>query len=118
MKYESLNLDNNIQVKYVIGQDSHENTEILQNADENDYWFHAELSSSCHVIANVPASVKTVKKWKTHIIKKGALLCKQHTNKLKSLQNVVIIYTSIKNITPTKIPGEVKIAGNTKSVVI
>ena len=102
MKYESLILDNNIQVKYVIGQDAHENTEILQNADENDYWFHAELSSSCHVIANVPASVKTVKKWKTHIIKKGALLCKQNTSSIKTKQTVYIIYYKTKNIKENK----------------
>ena len=117
MKYESLILDNNIQVKYVIGQDAHENTEILQNADENDYWFHAELSSSCHVIANVPASVKTVKKWKTHIIKKGALLCKQNTNSIKTKQNVSIMYSKVKNVVECEKPGQVIVAESNNIII-
>jgi len=51
------------------------------------------------------------------IIKKGAILCKQNTNKLKSCKNVSIIYTNITNVTKTDILGSV-IATNTKCIFI
>ena len=50
-----------------------------------------------------------------YIITAGALLCKNNTNKLKSLKNIEIIYTQIKNITKTKIPGCVE-TQNVKTV--
>jgi hypothetical protein len=43
------------------------------------------------------------------IIKKGAILCKINTNSLKSLNNVKITYTKIKNVIKTTIPGTVNI---------
>lgn len=115
MKLEHWNYMNN-EIIFKIGKSASENTCIIKDAEQDDIWFHAQHDSSCHVVTKLPENI--TKKEKQTILKRGALLCKQHTNKLKSLQNVVVIYTSIKNITPTKIPGEVKIAGNTKSVVI
>ena len=41
------------------------------------------------------------------IIKKGALLCKENTNKLKSLSNHVFMYTYVKNVVKTNVPGTV-----------
>ena len=50
------------------------------------------------------------------IIKTGAILCKNNTNKLKSISHIPIIYTQIKNITKTNIPGCV-LTQNTKTIV-
>jgi len=52
-----------------------------------------------------------------YIIKVGALLCKNNTNKLKSVKNVEIVYTQIKNVTKTSVPGCV-LTQNTKTVVV
>jgi len=51
-----------------------------------------------------------------YIIKVGALLCKNNTNKLKSIKNVEIMYTYIKNIVKTEVPGCV-ISQNTKTII-
>ena len=117
MKYEIFEIEN-IQVKFVIGKDANENTEILKNAEENDYWFHAELCSSCHVIAIVPPySIKAVKKLKSYIIKRGAIICKQNTNSLKSKKNVSIIYSKVKNVTECERPGQV-IVSESNNIII
>ena len=56
------------------------------------------------------------KKNYNYIIKVGALLCKNNTNKLKSIKNVEIIYTYIKNVVKTDVSGCV-IAQNTKTII-
>ena len=54
--------------------------------------------------------LKTKQRLQSHIE-----ICKNNTNKLKSLKNIEIIYTQIKNITKTKIPGCVE-TQNVKTV--
>lgn len=39
----------------------------------------------------------------------GALLCKSNTNKLKTIANVEIVYSQIKNLVKTSVPGCVSI---------
>jgi hypothetical protein len=56
------------------------------------------------------------KKELRYVIKTGALLCKNNTNKLKSIKNVEIIYTQIKNITKTDIDGCV-LTQNVKTII-
>ena len=51
-----------------------------------------------------------------YVIKVGALLCKSNTNKIKSIKNIVIIYTFIKNIAKTATTGCV-ITQNTKTII-
>jgi hypothetical protein len=51
-----------------------------------------------------------------YIITAGALLCKNNTNKLKSMKNVNIIYTKITNVVKTNVPGCV-ITKDTKTIV-
>ena len=71
-----------------------ENFEVIDKCSQDDLWFHAKNISSCHVVCQLPE--KLSKKEMSYIIKVGALLCKNNTNKLKICKNVEIIYTYIK----------------------
>ena len=101
---------------FYIGKNQNENFEVIDKGNENDLWFHANNISSCHVVCVLPEEIKLCKKELKYIIKTGALLCKNNTNKLKNLKNIEIIYTNIKNITKTDISGCV-ITENTKMII-
>jgi predicted ribosome quality control (RQC) complex YloA/Tae2 family protein len=102
------------EVTFYIGKSQSENFEVIDKGSQDDLWFHAKEISSCHVVCELPESLN--KKEFSYIIKTGALLCKNNTNKLKGLSNVEIIYTKIENITKTKIPGCV-LTQNEKKIV-
>ncbi len=102
------------EIVFHIGKKQSENFEVIDNGDNDDLWFHAKNESSCHVVCELPNDIN--KKDLRYITKVGALLCKNNTNKLKSLKNVEIIYTQIKNITKTEVAGCV-ITSNTKTIV-
>jgi predicted ribosome quality control (RQC) complex YloA/Tae2 family protein len=102
------------EITFHIGRNQSENFATIDKGSENDLWFHANDISSCHVVCEIPDDI--IKKDIKYIIKIGALLCKSNTNKLKSIKNVEIIYTQIKNITKTDVAGCV-ITQNTKTIV-
>jgi predicted ribosome quality control (RQC) complex YloA/Tae2 family protein len=102
------------EILFHIGKNQNENFKVIDMGSEDDLWFHAKDESSCHVVCVIPDDID--KKELQYIIKAGALLCKSNTNKLKSLSNVIITYTQIKNITKTKTPGCV-LTQNTKTIV-
>jgi predicted ribosome quality control (RQC) complex YloA/Tae2 family protein len=102
-------------VTFHIGKSQDENFQVIDKGRDEDIWFHAKNISSCHVVCEMPADVD--KKEIRYIVTVGALLCKNNTNKLKSLKNVEITYTQIKNITKTKVPGCVE-TKNTKTIVV
>ncbi len=102
------------EILFYIGKNQNENFKVIDMGLEDDLWFHAKDESSCHVVCEIPDDID--KKELQYIIKTGALLCKNNTNKLKSLSNVAITYTQIKNITKTKTPGCV-LTQNTKTIV-
>ena len=102
------------EILFYIGKNQKENFAVIDMGSEQDLWFHAKDESSCHVVCDLPDDIN--KKELQSIIKTGALLCKINTNKLKSLSNVAITYTQIKNITKTKTPGCV-LTQNTKTIV-
>ena len=102
------------EITFYIGKNQGENFATIDKGAEDDLWFHAKDESSCHVVCVIPDDID--KKELQYIIKAGALLCKSNTNKLKSLSNVIITYTQIKNITKTKTPGCV-LTQNTKTIV-
>lgn len=113
-------LKNGMVMYYYVGQNQHDNSNILKICSNNDVWFHAKNESSCHVVARLNddyTEISQDKKQFHHIIKKGALLCKQYTNKLKRLQNVEIIYTNLENVIETSVPGKV-ILSKQKTIVI
>ncbi len=100
---------------YKIGQNQSDHFNMIDSSGQNDVWFHANGESSCHVICSVPPEIK--KEELRYLIKQGALLCKQNTNKLKSQKNVEIIYAKIKDVTKTNIAGTVNVV-NSKMIKI
>ena len=102
------------EVLYIIGQNSHDNFQIIDEAEPHDLWFHIEGLPSCHVIAHVDEALSN--KQLIPVIKQGAVLCKMHS-KYKSAKNLPITYTKIKYVEKTNILGSV-ITQNEKKVVI
>lgn len=94
----------NTSVVFLVGQSAQDNDTILQNAKSEDLWFHVNHKSSCHVIANT-SDIIVPRKHMKYIIKQGAVLCKQYS--YPSDKNLEIIYTRVKNIETTNIPGKV-----------
>jgi len=96
-----------------IGKNKYNNWELIDNATENDVWFHVANSSSSHIILETDIPINKIP---IQVIKRCACLCKSHSSS-RSVKDCEIIYTNIKNITKTKNVGEV-IATNTKRIVI
>lgn len=105
----------NREITFYIGQKQSENFDVIDMGKNNDLWFHANDISSCHVVAIIPEDIN--KKDLRSIIKMGSLLCKNNTNKLTSLNGVEFVYTQIKNLEKTNVPGCVKIK-NIKTIKI
>ncbi len=104
------------EITYYIGKNDKDNFEIIDASNPNDIWFHANNISSSHVIlklSNIDTNID--KKDLRQLIKKGALLCKQNTNKLNNNNIFEFIYTEIKNIEKTDKIGCV-ITKNTKTI--
>lgn len=95
----------NEQVQYTIGSNKRENSYIVEKSNFDDIWFHASDYPSCHVIAKMPKNLN--KKQRMTIIKFGVLLCKQNTNQLKNMSNILFNYTKIKNVKNTEVEGMV-----------
>ena len=116
MKIETLFIQGlNREITFYIGRNKNENFEVIDEGTPNDLWFHANEVSSCHIVANVPIDITS--KEKKYIIKTGAILCKKYTNKLKTSNNVEVIYTEIKNVEKTQYSGCVKIK-NSKTIIV
>jgi predicted ribosome quality control (RQC) complex YloA/Tae2 family protein len=109
-------IDNNTNIEYIcnIGRSAQENWDLFDESNENDLWFHLEDSSSPYVILKTNNTKKN--KISKNVIKTCAIYCKQYS-KLKSSNNVSIIYTEIKNIKKTNIVGSV-ITTNVKKIII
>ena len=115
MKEENIFIDAlKREITFYIGKNQSENFHVIDKGKPTDLWFHAKEVSSCHVVCVMPDNLS--KKDMQYVAKVGALLCKTNTNKLKSVKKVEIIYTFIKNVTKTDIPGCV-ITTNTKTMV-
>lgn len=116
MKIENIYYDSiDREITFLIGNNAHENFDILDQSNGNDIWFHAKDYPSCHVIAKIPFEMnRNILK---PIIKKGALLCKQNTNKLLLIKNLKIIYTEVNNIKKTNVIGTVNVS-NKKEIII
>jgi predicted ribosome quality control (RQC) complex YloA/Tae2 family protein len=102
-------------ITFYIGQNQSENFEVIDKGNVNDLWIHACDYSSCHVVCILPDKIN--KKELYSVVKIGALLCKNNTNKLKQLSSVEMIYTQIKNITKTDIDGCV-LTKNVKKIIV
>ncbi len=87
--------------KIKIGRNAKENTEIVKEASEFDVWFHMKDSPSCHVVLENNIQLKQVPRT---VLKHCGFLCRQHS---KVQLHCDIIYTQIKNVKVTIIPGQV-----------
>ena len=113
----------NIQKSFTfwISENEEEPFKMLDLAKPQDMWFHAEKYSSCHVIVSLDtdAEIDLSKKEKNTILKRGAFLCKTHTNKLRCIpaKTLSFLYCKIENIRRTEKAGQV-ITVNTKTIMI
>ena len=116
MKTDNLFLQGlNREITFYIGQHKNENFDVIDKGEPDDLWFHANEISSCHIVASIPKDI--LKKDVKYIIKAGALLCKKYTNKLKSVSEIEVIYTNIRNVEKTKYSGCVKIIDQKKITI-
>jgi predicted ribosome quality control (RQC) complex YloA/Tae2 family protein len=95
-----------------IGQNSQDNWDIIDNASQNDIWFHVEGQPSCHVIINTNGETNIEKR----VINHAAMLCKMNS-KTQYQKRTRIIYTLIKNVRKCDKIGSVQ-ATNTSIVVV
>lgn len=97
----------NQEIIFHVGKSANGNFEIIDNAGENDLWFHVDKEASSHIIAVIPEKIE--KKYIKYIVKQGAILCKQNSNSRTSKYPVQIIYSKIKNVKKTNICGTVTV---------
>ena len=108
MKIEVVNLPNiSSTITYYIGKNASDNFNIIDLAQPEDIWIHANHISSCHIIAKLPEEIILSKKQLMTIIKKGTSLCQKYTNKLINEKKIEFIYTKVKNIVKTEKDGQV-----------
>ena len=99
-------------ITYRIGRNAEDNTKLVSDSDKDWIWFHLSGLTSCHVVACVTETDK-------YIIKQGALLVKQFTNKYKSEKNLSVEYCRIKHLTHGEAAGSVLVnTENIKYIVI
>ncbi len=90
------------EIKIQVGQNAKENWQLIDEANQDDLWFHVEGHPSSHVVISMPEKSKISKQ----TIKYAALLCKQHS-KLNNNNKLTIIYTQIRHLTKGKEIGSV-----------
>jgi hypothetical protein len=101
---------------FYIGTSAATNHAVLDAAKPADYWFHANTTSSAHVLAVVPD--RTPRKQLKYIVKQGALLCKQATAKLAKEPNTPIMFIRAAHVQKTDVPGEVRIMSETSVISV
>jgi predicted ribosome quality control (RQC) complex YloA/Tae2 family protein len=106
-----------VEIVYYIGRSQSENFAVIDLGAPEDIWFHVAGEASCHVVAAIPDDQKFNKKQMLTILKRGALLCKQHTNKVAKSKDVEITYAPVKNVHKTDTPGKV-IVNHSKSIYV
>jgi len=100
----------NKEVTFWIGTSKEDNDGMIDKASPNDIWFHVNNSSSCHVICRMIDCENISKKGTKYIVKMGALLCKNNTNKWKTTKGVDFVYCTVKHLTKTDIVGCVSVS--------
>ena len=88
---------------YRIGRNAKDNWDLIDTSDPEDWWFHIDGFSSAHVV------MKSEGPPDLSALRHGAALCKENTNKCKSIKNLPITYTQIKNVKKDKAVGSVTI---------
>ena len=109
-------------IKFLLGQNAEENWNILEEAQKinSDYiWFHLNSFSSPYVImyCTIDELNSTRKNELNDILNFAANLCKQNS-KYKYLNQLKIIYTSLKKLSKGSEIGEVIIKGKTNIITL
>ena len=110
-------------INFYIGSNANDNWKILQdsiNINNNYIWFHLNSFPSPYVIMH--STMEELKKNLTQnevddILFTGANLCKQNS-KYKYLNQLKIIYTSLKKLSKGSEIGEVIIKGKTNIITL
>jgi predicted ribosome quality control (RQC) complex YloA/Tae2 family protein len=109
-----LNISNKGIIFYT-GSNENENEELIKESNQEEYWFHVSNNSSCHVVTRLENNIITKDNLR-YLIKQGAIICKKNS-KYKSVKNLEITYTKVKNITFTNRIGSV-ILKESKKIII
>jgi len=104
------------EIVFRCGKNAAGNFTIIDMSKPDDIWFHVSGETSAHVIASIPEEKKIDKKQKLHIIKQGAVLCK-NISKYKNTKNLEIIYCKVVDLEKTDTLGLV-IVKNGKTISI
>jgi predicted ribosome quality control (RQC) complex YloA/Tae2 family protein len=105
-----------LNIDYIVGGNAQENHDIIDEASEEDLWFHISNQSSCHVICKMPVNENIDKKGLQKIIIQGAVICKAHS-RYKSQKNIGITYTKVLHVKKLDKPGLVSIM-NEKTIIM
>lgn len=93
---------------YKLGENKRENWELLDEAKEDDYFFHLSSFSSGYLILEL-----INKDLELETIKKAALICKNGT-KYRYINDIKIDYCLCGNVSKTENVGEVTFISNRK----
>lgn len=89
----------NNDVKYRLGRNAKENFELIDDADQEDWWFHLSDEPSGHCIIDSSTVDKDMIIFASSLVKEYS--------KFKNNKKVKVVYTQVKNITKTKTLGQV-----------
>lgn len=102
-------VDDNTSVTFRLGRNAKENHGLIDHADPEDWWFHIKDHPSGHCI------VEKNQLSKQDIIFAGKIV-KEHSKQKN--KKISIIYTQVKFIKKTKIPGEVILLGISYEIIL
>lgn len=105
-------------ILFYIGKNANDNIDMILKSDAEDLWFHVSNESSCHVIAKVHHH-KLSKKQKMTVIKRGAQLCKQNTNRVSKQKQADICFCYVNQLQVNQEQiGSVFINGTHKNIIV
>ena len=91
-----------------IGKSAMENSMLVMQSDNEDVWFHINGLPSAHLVYFNPDRMSLDKLRTKKIIYQMALELKK-SSKYKKLPHVEVIYSYVKNVSPTAKPGLVRV---------
>ena len=104
-----------VDYSFRVGRNQRENWALIDAAAPGDVWFHLEGVPSGHVILGAVDNIATLPR---QVLKHGAVLCKQKTNKYKSVAKCPVIYTTVSKLTKGQQVGSVLVSGDVGRFVI
>lgn len=101
-------IHNNINM--YLGTNARENHQMIDNADNNDWWFHLDNYSSGHCIVTTDILTNDL------ILEAGFFV--KNNSKYKNNNKIKVIYLQIKDIQKSKTPGEVILLKKPKFIYV